>query len=44
MTKELANLLIENWNGKDKYFICDGEIRSEDDVHEAHYTLTKLKQ
>ena len=44
MNKELAELIISSWNGEDKYFLCDGAIYSEDDVHEADEFLTQLNK
>ena len=39
MTRELAQDLIENWNGEDRRFIFEGEIYTEDDVNEAYEFL-----
>jgi len=42
MNKELAQDLIDNWDGKDRRFIFEGEIYTEDDVNEAMEFLESL--
>ena len=44
MNKELALGLLNEWNGEDTYFLYDGAIYTEDDVHHAEEYLEQLKQ
>lgn len=44
MTKQLAQDLVENWNGEDFRFIFEGEIYTEDDVNEAYEFLESLNE
>jgi len=44
MNKQLAQDLIENWNGEDYRFLFQGEIYTEDDVDEAQDYLKNLNK
>lgn len=42
MSKEEAELIVSSWNGEDNYFLCNGSVYCEDDVHFAQELLDNL--
>ena len=43
MNREKANKLINDWNGKDDYFLSDGELYGKQHINEAFEILYTKK-